>query len=439
MVFVFAYFPVVSSVPVNSLDQKVVRYDGHRVVRAYIADQEQLDKLIAHERVLKLDYFTHSRLIGRHIDFRITPAAYSEFKILGLNHTIRVENMQDLLDQEARSNKARQMTNNVLKRSLEAAEKGQPVDDTLKWFESYHPYERHMDWLRLQILSHSDIARGFTIGKSHEGRGQSGIIIGSGPSNVVLHGLQHAREWITGSVVEFLIEQLLTGEDERVLGYLEKYTFHIIPILNPDGFVISQTTNRLHRKNAQSINNETCTGEERSIGVDINRNWNFQWKKSSNDTCENDYSGPEAFSTPEARNLAKYLRETRNVVCYIDFHAYSQLWLTPYGYTGTPPASYETYLRPLAQGAANAMEKVNGLEFIAGAASSTIYQATGLAIDYAYSIGVQASFAVELRDKGQYGFLLPAEQILDSGRETWAAFANILDHLETPSWRRRRT
>lgn len=59
-------------------------------------------------------------------------------------------------------------------------------------------------------------------------------------------------------MVEFLIEQLLTSKDERIAGYLEKYTFHIIPIMNPDGFVITQTTDRLHRKNAQRYGN--CTG-----------------------------------------------------------------------------------------------------------------------------------------------------------------------------------
>ncbi|KAF9934564.1 hypothetical protein BGZ67_003792 [Mortierella alpina] len=384
-------------------------FDGHHVVRAHITNQEQLDTLIANERVLKLDYFTHDKLIGGPIDFHIMPTAFKDFQRLGLNHTIRIENIQVLLDQEAHDSKASQTTKNMLKRSLEAAEREQPANVTLKWFESYHPYERHMDWLSLQIVSHSDVARGFTVGKSHEVREQAGIIIGSGPNNVVFHGLQHAREWITGSVVEFLIEQLLAGDDERVSGYLGKYTFHIIPIMNPDGFVISQTMHRLHRKNAQRFKDW--------IGVDINRNWGFHWNEGggSDDPCENDYRGPSAFSTPEARNVGKYLRETPNVVCYIDFHAYSQLLLTPYAFLGTPSANYVTYLKPLAQSAATAMEKVNGLKFKAGDAGSRVYQVSGVSIDYAYSVGVGAPLVAELRDEGQYGFLLPGDQIRASG------------------------
>ncbi|CAO3566094.1 unnamed protein product [Mortierella alpina] len=461
LAFCISYVPVASSVPVNRLQRGSARFDGHHVVRAYIANQEQLDTLIANERVLKLDYFTHDKLIGSPFDFRITPAAFKNFKRLGLNHTIRIDIIQVLLDQEAHDYKARQASKSVLKRSVEAAESGQPINDTLKWFESYHPYERHLDWLRLQIISYSSIARGFTAGRSHERRDQAGIIIGHGPNNVVLHGLQHAREWhvrisrvifvprfcfivvpfssiparvslantrhygintdirITASVVEFLIEQLLAGDDERVSGYLEKYTFHIIPVMNPDGFVITQTADRLHRKNAQRY--ENCTG------VDINRNWEFHWNEggSSDDPCEDDYRGPYAFSTPEARNIGTYLKETPQ--CRL-LH---QLWLTPYAYIDTPPANYETYLKPLAQGAATATEKVNGLKFTAGDASTAIYQVSGISINYAYSVGVEAPFVVELRDEGQYGFLLPADQIRASGLETWAAFAYILDHLKT--------
>ncbi len=62
------------------------------------------------------------------------------------------------------------------------------------------------------------------------------------------------------SLCRYLAEQLLKGTDSRVAGYLSKYTFHIIPIMNPDGFVITQTKDRMHRKNAQS--NGGCLGTD---------------------------------------------------------------------------------------------------------------------------------------------------------------------------------
>ncbi|KAI8349359.1 hypothetical protein B0O80DRAFT_389971 [Mortierella sp. GBAus27b] len=294
------------------------------------------------------------------------------------------------------------------------------------WFQGYHSYQDHMTWLATQIKSHSSVASSFSAGKTFQGRDQAGIKIGSGPNNVVLHGLQHSREWITGSVVEYIITQLLTGTDPKIAGYLSKYTFHIIPIMNPDGFVITQTTDRMHRKNAQK--NGNC------LGTDTNRNWDFHWNEGGathNNPCADDYNGPSAFSTPEAKNIGTYLKNLQNVVSYIDFHSYSQLWMTPYGFTGTPPDNYDSYLKPLADAAVEALASVHQTQFTAGDIYNTIYPASGSSVDYALSVGVGAPFAVELRDTGRYGFNLPASQIIPSCEETWAAVTAILDNLQT--------
>ena len=46
--------------------------------------------------------------------------------------------------------------------------------------------------------------------------------------------------------------------------------------------------------------------------------------------------------------------------------------------------------------------------------------ASGGAEDWTYgTLGVTYSFSVELRDTGRYGFLLPADQIIPTGEETF--------------------
>lgn len=46
----------------------------------------------------------------------------------------------------------------------------------------------------------------------------------------------------------------------------------------------------------------------------------------------------------------------------------------------------------------------------------------GSSIDWVKgAVGVKYAFTLELRDSGRYGFLLPASQILPSGKETWTA------------------
>ena len=61
-------------------------------------------------------------------------------------------------------------------------------------------------------------------------------------------------------------------------------------------------------------------------------------------SCDDTYGGPFAFSETEVRQLADFLAELVNkqpVFAYIDFHAYSQYWMTPYGYDKVHPVNFE--------------------------------------------------------------------------------------------------
>ncbi|KAF9364253.1 hypothetical protein BGX34_002076 [Mortierella sp. NVP85] len=402
-------------------------YNQHRVLRVTIHSEDQLKRLNDNEDPLHLDYFTHLKNVGGHIDFRIPPEHFAKFQDLNLDYKIMIDNLQSVLDREQDEDARYQLKWEAFKKkkTVGTSIAFDPFASADDWFAGYHSYKDHQIWLANKIKSHRNIARGFSAGQTYEKREQAGIKIGKGKNNVVLHGLQHSREWITGAVVEYIIQQLLTGSDRRVARYLKKFTFHIIPIMNPDGFVVTQTTDRLHRKNTQKVGD--C------LGTDTNRNWDFHWNEggSSPNPCSDGYMGPSAFSAPEAANMGNYLKNLPNVVSYIDFHAYSQLWMTPYGFNETRPANYDSYLKPLADKAVEAIKGVEGTIFTAGDIYHTIYQASGSSIDYALSVGVGAPFAVELRDTGEHGFNLPADQIIPSCKEVWAAFTAILDNLQT--------
>ncbi|KAF9426079.1 hypothetical protein BGZ76_002913 [Entomortierella beljakovae] len=405
----------------------IATYNNHRVIRIQVQNDADLKNLNDNEASLNLDYFTHHKVVGGYIDARISPQDFDKFKSLNLKYTTLVENLQNVIDNESQEDKKYQiafknMVVNDGKVNTAGVTGGDVYATADTWFQGYHTYADHQNWLATQISNNPGKASSFSAGNSYQGRAQAGIKIGTGPNHIVFHGTQHAREWITTMVVEYLITQLLTGTDSRVAGYLTKYTFHIIPIMNPDGFVVTQTSNRMHRKNTQS--NGGC------LGTDTNRNWGYKWNTggSSTNPCADDYMGPSAFSSPEATNIANYLKSLPKVVSYIDFHSYSQLWMVPYGYSGTRPTTY-TYMNGLAVKAAAALRAVYGTRFTTGDIYNTIYPASGNSVDFAYSIGVGAPFAVELRDTGRYGFSLPAAQILPSGVETWAAFSAILDNI----------
>ncbi|KAL2152219.1 hypothetical protein VTH82DRAFT_5403 [Thermothelomyces myriococcoides] len=290
------------------------------------------------------------------------------------------------------------------------------------WFESYHSLDDHVQFLndlQEQFSSQSEIV---SSGKSLNGRDITGIHFwgqsGKGKPAVVFHGTVHAREWITTMVVEYIAYYLLNNQDSaEIAGFLDKYDFIFFPFVNPDGFAYTQTDDRLWRKNRQSTSGSSC------LGHDINRNWDFKWDVSggaSTNPCAQDFRGSEPADAPETQALAAFLQKTQQsqgVKLYIDWHSYSQLFMTPYGYSCTDVAPNNSELQSLARGAAAAIREVHGTSFQTGPICSTIYKATGNSVDYVSDvIGADYVFTAELRDTGRYGFVLPANQMYPAAR-----------------------
>ncbi len=63
------------------------------------------------------------------------------------------------------------------------------------------------------------------------------------------------------------------GTDPTLTGMLDRAVYYIVPLSNPDGYVYTWTTDRLWRKNRR-------TNGGGSFGVDLNRNWGYQWGAS---------------------------------------------------------------------------------------------------------------------------------------------------------------
>lgn len=112
-------------------------------------------------------------------------------------------------------------------------------------------------------------------------------------------------------------------------------------------------------------------------------------------------------------------------VAYFDVHSYSQLFMYPYGYGRKKPTNYKL-LDEIASTCVAAIESVHGTEFTSGQMFQTIYPASGTTTDYFYDSGIPCAFSVELRDLGEYGFLLPADQIKPVAEEMAAAYAIVM-------------
>lgn len=332
---------------------------------------------------------------------------------------------------------------------------GPPPHDT--FFDNYQPLSVIYPWLRLQASIFPQKTQLFTIGTSFEGRDIPAFRIGYPPSDdaaevdqprhtVVVVAGAHAREWITTSTAIYLLRGLLHIHDPHDEPLVEKllthYDFVFIPVLNPDGYEYTWTTDRLWRKNRQDTSLPFCRG------IDLDRAFPFGWDGDSqlDNPCSESYAGEHSQQATEAQRLVEWAKnETQDgkrvFKGLIDLHAYSQEILYPYSYTCDRKPSNLEDLEEIAIGLAKAFRLTHGQYYgvdsaCEGAftlqtpissktkdmASTQVEESGGSLLDFFYhDLDVKRAFQIKLRDTGSYGFLLPRQNILPTGSETMNA------------------
>lgn len=134
------------------------------------------------------------------------------------------------------------------------------------------------------------------------------------------------REWISTSTITYIINELVT-KSENYSDLLNAVDFYFAPVINPDGYEFTFTTNRLWRKTRSNYGNYTGN----CIGVDNNRNFGFHYGEdggSSENPCSETYRGPNAYSEPEADGVKDYILSKSAEVkwtAFITLHSYSQV------------------------------------------------------------------------------------------------------------------
>ncbi|KAG8180463.1 hypothetical protein JTE90_001996 [Oedothorax gibbosus] len=292
------------------------------------------------------------------------------------------------------------------------------------FFSGYKQLEEIYKFVDQLAERHPNITSVFSIGESAEGRQLKVIKIGSKSTSVVakpaiwIDGGIHAREWISPATVAYIAHSLASeydaSDDTRQL--VDHFDWYVLPVLNPDGYVYSHSVNRMWRKSRKGPL-IFCRG------VDLNRNFGFHWREggSSARPCSDIYAGFQPFSEPESKAVSDFILQRKEVFsAYLAVHSYSQLWLTPWGWTSALPPHYDDMIK-VAKEAVKALSEVHGTKYRVGSSTNLLYVATGGADDWAHGVaGIKYSYTLELRDTGKHGFLLPAEQILPTGEETWA-------------------
>jgi carboxypeptidase A2 len=331
-------------------------------------------------------------------DIRLPPHRHDVFSQFGIEGKVWIKDLQKLLDDNERENNLRA-----------------PND----FFDAYRRTSEVLAWIDSLVAQFPNLLKKEILGTTTQGQNIIGVHLqsdkGSNKPRIVMNACQHAREWVTVTTNNWVLNVLLQGygKNETITELVDTIDWTFIPIVNVDGYDFSWTNNRMWRKTRKQNSGSTC------VGVDPNRNWPYMWNRggSSTNPCSDTYHGPSAGSEPEPFAVWKILRDTPRVMGYIDVHSYSQLFMSPWGYSSSFPPDYSK-MKATMDSIVQAIQSVHSRRYTAGSIGSILYIASGNAVDYAYGQrGILHSYTIELRDTGQYGFALPPNQIRPQGEE----------------------
>ncbi|KAG6445097.1 hypothetical protein O3G_MSEX003748 [Manduca sexta] len=268
------------------------------------------------------------------------------------------------------------------------------------------------------------------IGKSVEGRDIKMLKISNSDARntgVWLDASIHPREWISTAVVTYIADRIVKNFQNLSISITNK-DWHIVPVLNPDGYEYTHTHDRMWRKN------RACYGGK-CVGVDLNRNFSYGWgnngeEGSSEEPSNVFYRGPAPFSEPETAAVRDaILGSTTPFKAFLSFHSYFETIIFPWGYKKDPCPDY---IRLLEGGTimARAIYESSGLTYKVGSTKDLTYYACGTSTDWSYAIAkIPFSYMIELRSR-KHRFKLPKDQITTNCVEVWNAVKSLMDYVD---------
>uniref|UniRef100_A0A8C9Z9B2 Carboxypeptidase A1 n=1 Tax=Sander lucioperca TaxID=283035 RepID=A0A8C9Z9B2_SANLU len=391
------------------------------VLRIVAKDETQLSLIKNLEDMVEfeLDFWRGVTDVATPVDVRVPFHSLQSVKIhlesQDIEYVIMIEDLQVMLDEEQQEMES-------------AARIAEPRNTDSFDFSRYHTISEIYSFQDMLVAENPNLVSKIVIGQSYEGRPLNVLKFSTGGTNrpaIWLDTGIHSREWVTQASGTWFAKKIVTdyGRDPAITAILNKMDIFLEIVTNPDGYYYTHNSNRMWRKTRKPNSGSNC------VGVDPNRNWDagFGGAGASNNPCSETYHGPRAHSESEVKSIVDFVKSHGNFKAFVSIHSYSQMLLYPYGYTRTP-CKDQTELHNLAKKAITDLASLYSTSYRYGSIINTIYQASGGTIDWTYNQGIKYSYTFELRDTGRYGFILPANQIIPTARETWLALMAIMDH-----------
>jgi hypothetical protein len=264
----------------------------------------------------------------------------------------------------------------------------------------YGPNENAAFWAALAAGS-SMVDAPASYGTSFQGRDLYFVRITNAPAGapaILFTAVTHAREPGGNSVLIDWAQWLTTeyGSDTMATFILNNAQIYFIPIVNPDGYVFNNPNGGNKRKNMN------FTTPVVSDGIDLNRNYSFQWAYdntgSSPDPYSVTYRGSAALSEPETLAETQWI-DSIHPLGGFHYHTYGGMLLYPYGYNNTPTPHQNTFQSWAAQ-----MTAQNRYTY--GRCGEILYDVNGDAVDWSYGASTHSPmlfYTPEVNDSGFWG------------------------------------
>ncbi|XP_060805042.1 zinc carboxypeptidase [Amyelois transitella] len=381
------------------LAQKV-RYDDYTLYKVIPRDENGLLYL---KKLYKtpggLTFWSVPNLIGNDVSVLASPDAKKDFENSLEERNVQIEvlsrNIQEDLDAETTNRHKRSTNRNEI------------------FFDEFNTVEDINNYFEFLADSY-DFVSTFVVGSSFEGRNITGLRISKGISRrvFILQGGEVGADWLSPTLVAYLADQLVKGEDPEALAASQDFEWHIIPVVNPDGFEYSQNHDRLWVKNRR-IDNRNPTG------VDLVRNWNSHWGIYGGSFVNTDvnYIGLGPFSEPETRSVSNYILSLApRITGLLSFRSFGQRFLIPFAQTDDPFYNYNEMVTISRRSLGSLAVKYN-TQYLAGTSRLVGDGSTG-------TIGDWVKYRFNPPIVGTYllrgaSYFLPIAQVLPSCEETF--------------------
>ena len=187
---------------------------------------------------------------------------------------------------------------------------------------------------------------------TQEGRPIHWLKVGSNPNvdedkpAIFYNSLHHAREPNSLAQMIFYIWYLVENyeTDAEVKYIMDNVEMYFVPCINPDGYVYNETT--FPNGGGGWRKNRWVNENNNPVGVDLNRNYGFEWGLDDSGSSPNQgsevYRGPAPFSEPETQAIRDFCVQHQFKIA-LNYHSFSNLLIIPWGFDNSLTPDDATY------------------------------------------------------------------------------------------------